>query len=57
LPNCIEALGIEVCEGFFIRVDDKFCQLQIGSPLLHCDENRQIFLFVDGTKGYVVVVL
>jgi hypothetical protein len=47
LPNGVEALIIQVSQGFLISEDYELRDLQIGTPLLNCNQYCQVLFFID----------
>jgi len=45
-PIRVKALVCQLRETLMVRPDHKFCQLQIGTPLLYSKQYSEVLLFV-----------
>lgn len=46
LPGCGEALVLKMNQALLICVDDELSMMQVWSPLINCNDDGQILLFI-----------
>jgi hypothetical protein len=47
-PGRVQALLVKLTKAFVVREDCEFSMLEVGTPLLYCDDNRHVLLFISG---------
>ena len=48
LPGRVQALLVKLSKAFVVREDCELAMLEVGTPLLDCDNNHHVFLFISG---------